>query len=52
MALQAGCRCGGAGSRHSILLSQGPDVRVINAITGELLRDLTIDTTKDHQPQK
>ncbi|MGN6299784.1 MAG: IS481 family transposase, partial [Angustibacter sp.] len=37
---------------HVILLIQDLDVRVINAITGELLRELTIDTSKDYQPRK
>jgi transposase InsO family protein len=37
---------------HVILLVQDLDVRVINAITGELLRELTIDTSKDYQPRK
>ena len=37
---------------HVILLIQDLDVTVINAITGELLRELTIDTTKDYQPRK
>jgi transposase InsO family protein len=37
---------------HVILLIQDLHVRVINAITGELLRDLTIDTSKDYQPRK
>ncbi|WP_107772245.1 integrase core domain-containing protein [Nocardioides sediminis] len=36
---------------HVILLVQDLDVRVINAITGELLRELTIDTAKDYQPK-
>ncbi len=36
---------------HVILLVQDLDVRVINAITGELLRELTIDTSKDYQPR-
>jgi len=36
---------------HVILLIQDLEVRIINAITGELLRDLTIDTTKDYQPR-
>jgi hypothetical protein len=26
-------------------------VRVVNAVTGELLRELTIDTSTDHQPR-
>jgi transposase InsO family protein len=37
---------------HVILLIQDLDVRIINAITGELLRELTIDTSKDYQPSK
>jgi len=36
---------------HVILLIQDLEVRIINAITGELLRELTIDTTRDYQPQ-
>ncbi|KQW53791.1 transposase [Nocardioides sp. Root1257] len=36
---------------HVILLVQDRDVRVINAITGELLRELTIDPSKDYQPR-
>ncbi len=36
---------------HVILLIQDLDVRVINAITGEILRDLTIDTSRDYQPR-
>ena len=28
------------------------DVRIVHAITGELLRELTIDTTRDYQPQQ
>ena len=35
---------------HVILLIQDLNVRVVNAITGELLRELTIDTTRDYQP--
>jgi transposase InsO family protein len=37
---------------HVILLIQDLDVRVVNAITGELLRELTIDISKDYQPRK
>jgi len=37
---------------HVILLVHDLEVRVINAITGELLRELTIDLDKDYQPQK
>jgi transposase InsO family protein len=36
---------------HVILLIQDLDVRVINAVTGELLRELTIDPSKDYQPR-
>jgi hypothetical protein len=36
---------------HVILLTQDLDVRVVNAITGELLRQLTIDPDKDYQPR-
>ena len=37
---------------HVILLVQDLEVRVINAITGELLRELTIDTTTDYRPRR
>ncbi len=37
---------------HVILLIQDLEVQVINAITGEVLRELTIDPNKDYQPQK
>ena len=37
---------------HVLLLVQDLHVRVIHAATGELLRELTIDTTKDYQPRK
>ncbi len=33
-----------------LLLVQDLDVRIINAATGELLRQLTLDTTTDYQP--
>jgi hypothetical protein len=36
---------------HVILLVQDLDIRVVNAVTGELLRDLTIDPDRDYQPQ-
>ncbi|NYG59537.1 hypothetical protein BJ980_002460 [Nocardioides daedukensis] len=36
---------------HVILLIQDLDVRVVHAITGELLRELTIDITRDYQPR-
>jgi transposase InsO family protein len=35
---------------HVILLVHDLNVRVVNAATGELLRDLTIDPTRDYQP--
>src|SRR5690606_17793920 len=37
---------------HVILLIQDLHVRVVNAITGELLRELIIDPDRDYQPQK
>jgi transposase InsO family protein len=36
---------------HVILLIQDLDIRVVNAITSELLRELTIDPSKDYQPR-
>jgi hypothetical protein len=36
---------------HVILLAQDLNTRIVNAVTGELLRELTIDTTKDYQPR-
>lgn len=36
---------------HVILLVQDLEVRVVNAITGELLRELTIDPNRDYQPR-
>ena len=36
---------------HVILLIQDLNVHVVNAITGELLRELTIDPSKDYQPR-
>src|SRR6478735_290849 len=44
----------GAGRTYAgtyvILLVQDLDVRIVNATTGELLRDLTIDPRSDYQP--
>jgi transposase InsO family protein len=37
---------------HVILLISDLEVTAINAITGEVLRELTIDPNKDYQPQK
>jgi hypothetical protein len=36
---------------HVILLAQDLHIRVINAATGELLRELDIDPTRDYQPR-
>jgi len=36
---------------HVILLIQDLHVRIVNAITGELLRELTIDPERDYQPR-
>jgi transposase InsO family protein len=45
----------GVGRTHArtrvLLLVQDLHVRVVNAATGELLRELTIDPRKDYQPQ-
>jgi Integrase core domain len=35
---------------HIILLVQDLHVRIVNAATGELLRDLTLDTSRNYQP--
>jgi hypothetical protein len=35
---------------HIILLIQGLDVRIIDAATGELLRQLTLDPSRNYQP--
>ena len=35
---------------HVVLLVDDLDIRVINATTGELLRHLTLDPTRDYQP--
>jgi len=34
-----------------LMLIQDLDIHIINATTGELIRDLTLDPTKDYQPQ-
>ena len=36
---------------HVLMLVQDLDVRIINAATGELIRELTIDPTSDYQPR-
>jgi hypothetical protein len=35
---------------HILLLAQDTHIRVIDAATGELLRDLTLDPTRNYQP--
>jgi hypothetical protein len=44
----------GIGRTHTgtrvIVLSQDLDIRIIDAATGELLRELILDTTKRYQP--
>jgi hypothetical protein len=35
---------------HVILLAQDLDVHIIDAATGELLRQLTLDPTRNYQP--
>ena len=35
---------------HVLMLIQDLHIRIINAATGELLRDLTLDPTRDYQP--
>jgi hypothetical protein len=46
----------GMGRRHAgtpiTMLVAGQDVRIIDQHTGELLRELTIDPTRDYQPQR
>jgi len=37
---------------YVLLLAQDLNVRVVNAATGELLRELTIDPTRDYQPTR
>jgi hypothetical protein len=36
---------------HVLLLIQDLEIRIINQQTGELLRELTLDPTRDYQPQ-
>jgi hypothetical protein len=35
---------------HVLLLAQDLNIRIINAATGELQRELTLDPTRDYQP--
>jgi transposase InsO family protein len=36
---------------HVIMLVEDLDIRIVHAATGELLRELTLDPTRDYQPQ-
>ena len=36
---------------HVLMLAQDLEVRIVNAITGELIRELTINPTRDYQPR-
>ena len=36
---------------HVILLLQDLEIRVVNAVTDELLRDLTLNPNRDYQPR-
>jgi transposase InsO family protein len=36
---------------HVLLLIEDLDIRIINATTGQILRELTLDPTRDYQPQ-
>jgi hypothetical protein len=47
-----GVRGGGPGARPSAATSprQGWQIRVVNAATGELLRELVLDPSRDYQP--
>ena len=44
----------GIGRTHArtcvILIVQDLDIRIVNAATGELLRELTLDPSRDYQP--
>jgi hypothetical protein len=46
----------GIGRTHArtrvLILAHNLDIKIINAATGELLRELVLDTNKDYQPQK
>jgi hypothetical protein len=37
---------------HILLLVQDRDIRVVDAATGELLRELVLDPTRDYQPRR
>jgi hypothetical protein len=38
------------GNKPIVILVAGLDIRIIDATTGELLRHLTLDPTRDYQP--
>jgi hypothetical protein len=44
----------GIGRTHAatrvLILVQDLDIRIVHAATGELIRELTLDTTRDYQP--
>lgn len=42
------------GRFHHIGIGRNPDleIRIINAATGELLRELTLDPNRDYQPTR
>lgn len=42
----------GIGRTCVMLLIEDLDVRIIDAVTGELLRELTVDPTRDYQPEQ
>jgi hypothetical protein len=46
----------GIGRAHNgqpvLLLIQDLDITIIHATTGKILRELTLDTSRDYQPQK
>jgi hypothetical protein len=37
--------------QQSLLLVHDLDIRIVNAATGELLRELTLNPDRDYQPQ-
>jgi len=37
---------------HILLLAQDRNIRIVNAVTGELLRQLTLDPTRNYQPAR
>ncbi len=39
-----------ASRTHILMLIHDRDIRVVNATTGALVRELVLDPTRDHQP--